>query len=74
MLYLKDCLRVLICLFSLKILYCYYYFQNLIGKVEAGVETAATAAAISLPDLEAVALGLDTLRHNLPVSGQLKGL
>jgi hypothetical protein len=42
--------------------------------VEAGVETAATAAAISLPDLEAVALGLDTLRHNLPVSGQLKGL
>jgi hypothetical protein len=49
-------------------------FQNLIGKVEAGVETAATAAAISLPDLEAVALGLNTLRHNLPVSGQLKGL
>jgi hypothetical protein len=42
--------------------------------VEAGVETAATAAAISLPDLEAVALGLDTLRHNLPVSGQLKRL
>jgi hypothetical protein len=25
-------------------------------------------------DLEAVALGLDTLRHNLPVSGQLNGL
>ncbi len=42
--------------------------------MEAGVETAATAAAISLPDLEAVALGLDTLRHNLPVSGQLKDL
>jgi hypothetical protein len=49
-------------------------FQDLIGRVEAGVETAATAAALSLPDLEAVALGLDTLRHNLPVSGQLKEL
>ena len=42
------------------------------GSVEAGGETASLAASTLLPHLEALALGLDTLRHNLPVSGHQK--
>ncbi len=33
------------------------------------MDMALAASAISLPDLEALARGLDTLKHNLPVSG-----
>ena len=38
--------------------------------MEAGVSMAAAASATALPDLESLALGLNSLKHNLPVSGK----